>query len=214
MKGVKVVHIPDKVYWFQICSFWNLLLLERIFYQNSSKRAIKEKNPNRGVGWGHGISGGIEERTCGNSRGQLKKKWNFQGCTRTNHVISMGLGFLPWNFQEVSHNFAEFPEVKGWNFLGQSDKTKISIRREGRGVRKVYPQPPCMDFSWDSPTLSILFAILTIDDMQDDAPDILRFLLKYYEMVKIETKTLFFAHFVSFLVEALLHPMNYTPRFC
>ena len=62
--------------------------------------------------------------------------------------------------------------------------------------------------------MSILFAILTIDDMQDDAPDILRFLLKYYEMVKIETKTLFFAHFVSFLVEALLHPMNYTPRFC
>ena len=52
--------------------------------------------------------------------------------------ISMGLGFRPWNFKGVSHNF-----------------------------------------SWDSPTFSILFEILTIDDMQDNASDMLSFLLKY-----------------------------------
>ena len=35
----------------------------------------------------------IEERACGNSRGQLKKKQNFQGYLRKNGGISMGLGF-------------------------------------------------------------------------------------------------------------------------
>ena len=30
--------------------------------------------------------GAIEERTCGNSRGQLKKKWDFQGYSRKTHV--------------------------------------------------------------------------------------------------------------------------------
>ena len=38
------------------------------------------KNPNGG--WGHGISGGLEEKPCGNSRVQLKKKWEFQGYSR------------------------------------------------------------------------------------------------------------------------------------
>ena len=44
------------------------------------------RNPNRGDGkgggggrgWGHGIFWGIEEISCWNSRGQLKKKCNFQ----------------------------------------------------------------------------------------------------------------------------------------
>ena len=64
--------------------------------------AIPEKKTNRG-GWGHGISRGIEQRICGNSRGQLKKKQNFQGCSIKNSgEISMDLGFWPWNFQEVS----------------------------------------------------------------------------------------------------------------
>ena len=34
---------------------------------------------------GHGISRS-KERTCGSSGGQLEKKWNFEGCTRNNHV--------------------------------------------------------------------------------------------------------------------------------
>ena len=28
----------------------------------------------------------IEERACGSSKGQLKKKWNFQGCQRKTNV--------------------------------------------------------------------------------------------------------------------------------
>ena len=40
------------------------------------------KNQNSNGGWEHGIFRGIEERTCGNSRGQLKKEWNFQGCMK------------------------------------------------------------------------------------------------------------------------------------
>ena len=39
-----------------------------------------------GGGWGQRISQGIEERACGSSKGQLKKKWNFQGCQRKTNV--------------------------------------------------------------------------------------------------------------------------------
>ena len=48
-----------------------------------------------GIGdWGYGISRGIQERACGsNCRGQLKRKWNFQGCLIKTRGISMGLGF-------------------------------------------------------------------------------------------------------------------------
>ena len=36
--------------------------------------------------WGHWISGGTGERACGNSKGQLRKKWNFQECLRKNYL--------------------------------------------------------------------------------------------------------------------------------
>ena len=32
------------------------------------------------------MSRGIEKRACGNTRGQLKKKWNFQWCSRKSQV--------------------------------------------------------------------------------------------------------------------------------
>ena len=70
------------------------------------------KNSYRGWGLGHGISQGIEQRTCGNSTVELKKKWNFQGCRTKNLVISMGLAFQPLNFQGVPHNFSYFAGVK------------------------------------------------------------------------------------------------------
>ena len=45
-------------------------------------------------------SGGIDERVCGNSRGQLKKKWNIQECSRQTHCgISIGLAFWPWGYK-------------------------------------------------------------------------------------------------------------------
>ena len=52
----------------------------KIFFQNMLNEVLKvvknglfQKNSKQG-GRGHGISSGIEERACGNSRGQLKKK--------------------------------------------------------------------------------------------------------------------------------------------
>ena len=51
------------------------------------------------------------------------------------------------------------------------------------------------------------------DDMQDDASDRLRFLLRYLEIVKIATKN-FLTHFGSCFVYVLLHPVSCAPRFC
>ena len=67
------------------------------------------KNPNK-EGWRHGMSRGIKKIECGNSRGQLKIKWNFQGWSRKNHVefpwvlgfcfrISNECNTTLWNFQ-------------------------------------------------------------------------------------------------------------------
>ena len=60
---------------------------------------------------------------------------------------------------------------------------------------------------------SILFENLNSDDMQDDASDMPRLLLKYWEMVEIGLQTDILAHFESFFVYAFLQPMSYTPRF-
>ena len=48
--------------------------------------AIPEKKSKQGGGWAHGISRGIEERVCGNSGDQFKKKWNLQRWFRKNHL--------------------------------------------------------------------------------------------------------------------------------
>ena len=43
----------------------------------------------------------------------IKKELKFSGVFKKKSCgISIGLGFRPWNFPEVSHNFAEFPGVK------------------------------------------------------------------------------------------------------
>ena len=52
----------------------------------------------------------------------------------------MGLGFRTWNFQGVSHNFAEVPGVKVSflrNFQGQGNKSKNS----SVFFKNVYSQP-------------------------------------------------------------------------
>ena len=140
------------------------------FWPELPKMGYSRKNANSVGGWGHGICRGIEERTCGlNYRGQLKKK---KWCTRKS---------------DVQEKIMWFPRLSGlgfrpWNFLGWSGKSKIS-----RVVfSKLYPSPSCLDCSWNSPVLSILIAILMtwwhdgiIDDVRDDASDMLRFLLKY-----------------------------------
>ena len=63
------------------------------------KWAIPEKNQTE-AGWGNGNFRGIEEIVCGNSRGQLEKKWNIQECSRKNHRgICMGLAFWSWDYK-------------------------------------------------------------------------------------------------------------------
>ena len=56
--------------------------------------------------------------------------------------------------------------------------TNLKIPGGGGGFRKLYPQPPYLDLalSRNSPMLSILIEILTIDDMQDDTFAMLGFL--------------------------------------
>ena len=61
---------------------------------------------------------------------------------------------------------------------------------------------------------SILLKILTIDDLQDDASDMLRFLLNYEKWLKLGQKTYILVYFEMFLVYFLLLPKSYAPRFC
>ena len=54
----------------------------------------------------------FKKRACGNSRCQLKKKWNCQWCSQKTHlkfqcVLVFDLGIYT---KEMSHNFAEFIE--------------------------------------------------------------------------------------------------------
>ena len=44
--------------------------------------AIPDKIQTGDRGWGNRFSRGTKERTCEYFRGQLRKKWNFQGCSR------------------------------------------------------------------------------------------------------------------------------------
>ena len=89
------------------------------------KWAIPEKKKTRWGrgGWGHGISRSVEERTCGNSRVYLKKKRNFQGCSRKNYVefpcflvfevrISQGYHTILQNFQGFKLVFSRFSKGK------------------------------------------------------------------------------------------------------
>ena len=77
--------------------------------------AIPKKNPNWWQGgWEHRFPMDIKVRACGNSRGQLKRKLNFQGCSWKTCGISMGLCFWPWDLSQpgVLQIFAEFSGVK------------------------------------------------------------------------------------------------------
>ena len=96
----------------------------------SSRRphwAIPEKNQTGG--WGHGISRVIGERKCGNSRGQLKKKWNFQGCSRENSWNFHGSCFLTLEFPRgvtILLNFQGWKLVLSGVYKGKVTKEKYS----------------------------------------------------------------------------------------
>ena len=57
--------------------------------------------------WGHGISGGVEEKTCENSRGWLKKKWELQGCSRKTNVE------FPRYYFSLAHSPHPWPSALG-----------------------------------------------------------------------------------------------------
>ena len=81
-------------------------------------------------------------RACGNSRGQLKKKWNFQWCSRRKHVEFpwVFIVFDLWIYKGChSQNFAEFPWGASLGCKGKSDKSTNSWVLFSR---KAYAQPP------------------------------------------------------------------------
>ena len=86
------------------------------------------------------------------------KRLEFPGVIKKKSCrISMGLGFWRWNFQVVSHNFADFPRVKLCflqNFQKSSDKSKNS-----RGFSKTYVLNPRLDFSSNSPREVLLYVL-------------------------------------------------------
>ena len=86
--------------------------------------------------------------------GQLKKRWNFQGWSRKNHVecsrvlvfgvgISKGCNTILWNTQEWKFVFTG---------ISKNKVTNLKIPAPGFFFKKISPQPPCcLDFFWNSP---------------------------------------------------------------
>ena len=128
-------------------------------YKSNGLFQKKSRQLTSGVGcWGHRFSRDIKERTCGNSRGQLKKKLKFQGCSWKTHVgkfhaslvfdlgISMRLWFLTLEFPPRS--VTQFCRIcRGESLLS---KGKVI---EFFSEKYIYLQPPCLEFFWNSPIL-------------------------------------------------------------
>ena len=55
----------------------------------------------------------------------------------------MCLGFWPWNFQGVAHNFAEFPGAKACFQKSKNSRGRIS--------EKYIHHPTCLEFFWNIP---------------------------------------------------------------
>ena len=62
----------------QVWSKFYLLESNHFGFFSQFPLGYSRKNPNRGVE-DNEFSRGIEKQECENSRGRLKKKWNFQG---------------------------------------------------------------------------------------------------------------------------------------
>ena len=77
-------------------------------------------------------------------QGSIKQEVQFLGMLKkSSYGISMGLGFRPYNFQGVSHNFGEVPVVCSGISKGKMTNLKAPVF--GVFFRKVYPQL-LMDF--------------------------------------------------------------------
>ena len=116
-------------------------------FQKKSKQ-VNKLNPMENMCPQHLLSP-FKEKTCGYSWGQLKKKWNFHGCSRKTHVE------FPWvlvfdlriSTKGVSHNFSEFIGVNAC-FI----RVKWQIWKFRFSEKYIYPQP-FLEFLWNSPIL-------------------------------------------------------------
>ena len=109
------------------------------------------KKPNKG-GWGHGISRGIEERKCGNSRGQLKKKRNFEGCSSKN---SYGLVFDLGTSKGCHTILLNF---HGWKLV-------FSRISKGKVTNLKCPGGFSGFFFWNSPIQALILVFPTISQL-------------------------------------------------
>ena len=120
----------------------------------TSNKLFQKKSKQRG--WGHGTSRDIEEKACGNSRGEPKKKWNFQGCSRKTHME------FSWVLAECHTILQNFQGCKKLAFSGISKGKVTNLKILGSFVRKVYPQLPLpvWMFSGISQFNSIIYVFL------------------------------------------------------
>ena len=126
------------------------------FSQPNLNWLFKKKSSRRGRE--HGISRVIKERACRNSRGQLKKKWNFQGHSRKTHaeefpwVLVFNLGI----FKECHIILLNF---QWWKFVfpgfSKGKVTNLKILGGGDFSVKHILNPPCFDFIWNSPIMGV-----------------------------------------------------------
>ena len=94
------------------------------------------KKTNRG---GDRISRGIQERTCGSSRGQSKKKWNFQGCWRKTSA-------------EFPRCITQFCRIsRGESLFSLEILSKFINLKFPGGFQKSMSSTPSLAFSWNSP---------------------------------------------------------------
>ena len=105
-----------------------------------------------------------------------------------------------------------------WRFFGECYKSEFSGRHTWQStisekVRRGSCPPYPLLGGPQLPKMLVFFEILTSDDMQDDASDMLQFLGSIKKWSKLGQKTDILTHFKVFCYTHL-HPMSYTPRYC
>ena len=131
------------------CINWNLYFLDeessglvtwsRWWTMGYSRKKSKQSDRE---GWGHRFSSDIKEKTCGNSRSQLKSE--IPWCSWKNRGTSTGLGFWPLEFPPAKDRFSTQSGKLGkvWKFvraLGKFRQTKFFLEKFGKGRRNFYP---------------------------------------------------------------------------
>ena len=98
-----------------------------------------------------GIEGGVSKKEDVEISGLKWKKVEFLEVLKKKlSGISMGLGFWPWKFYGVSHNFAEFPMVKNCSPEFRKVKWKILKFRNLGFQKTLFSTPPSWIF-WNRP---------------------------------------------------------------